>query len=341
MSVYNAKEFIDASISSIINQTFNDLEFIIVNDGSTDNSLEIIKSYDDNRIKILNNNTNQGLTKSLNIGLRHCSGKYIARMDADDFSMSSRIQMQYQFLESNPDIDIIGTNVYMIINKERYKIDLPLDDERIKWQLLFSSPIIHPSVMIRSEIFKKYGNYNPKLKVAQDFEYWCKVSQFVKFANLPDILHNVRIHPASVSNVKNVEQEYSRLKTLAKFVYSITKKRYALDDLNTFYLMRSKKFLTYEQLKIAIEILNRLQQEYFKRYNKDISFKNFVNQKISWIILQPVFSHDTNYHLLLRCLLAAFKFNHSIIREKIFFTYIKVAIPKAIQQLSNAYMFRR
>ena len=81
--------------------------------------------------------------------------------------------------------------------------------------------------------------------------------------------------------------------------------------------------------------------QYFKRHNKDIAFKNFVNQKISWIILQPVFSHDTNYHLLLRCLLAAFKFNHSIIREKIFFTYIKVAIPKAIQQLSNAYMFRR
>jgi len=104
--------------------------------------------------------------------------------------------------------------------------------------------------------------------------------------------------------------------------------------------MRSKKALSYQQLKIAINILNALQQAYLKKHNRDISYKKFVNKKISWLILQPVFSHNINYHLLPQCLLAAFRFNHSIIREKIFFTYMKVALPEAIKKISNAYMFR-
>jgi len=341
MSVYNAGDFLHESISSIINQSFLDFEFVIVNDGSNDESQKIIKSYNDSRIKLINNKTNVGLTKSLNIGLSKCRGKYIARMDADDFSMPSRLKIQCDYLKSNPSIDIIGTNAYKIINNKRIRTTLPLEDKRIKWQLLFSAPIIHPSVMVRANVFKKFGNFNSKLIAAQDFEYWCRVSEHVQFANLPDVLHNIRIHSKSISSVKNKEQENSRLETLVMYIRSITKNRYELDELNIFYLMRSKKFLTNKQLSIAINILNELRKEFFKKNQEDISYKNFVNEKISWLILQPVFSNNVNFHLFPQCLLAAFRFNHSIIREKIFFNYMKLAFSKAIKKKYNAYMFRR
>ncbi len=114
MSVYNGDKYLREAIESILNQTFTDFEFIIVNDGSTDNSLEIIESYDDERIKTINNKKNIGLTKSLNKALKFAKGKYIARQDADDVSLPNRFEKQVEYLDSHPEVALVGTSVYLI-----------------------------------------------------------------------------------------------------------------------------------------------------------------------------------------------------------------------------------
>ncbi|MDD4353774.1 MAG: glycosyltransferase family A protein, partial [Candidatus Nanoarchaeia archaeon] len=119
MSAYNTERYIAEAIESILNQTFKDFEFIIIDDGSTDDSLKIIKRYvkKDRRIKLIHNKKNIGLTKSLNKGLKIAKGQYIARMDADDISLPQRFQIQYDFLEKNKDIFLIGTTAFLIDDK--------------------------------------------------------------------------------------------------------------------------------------------------------------------------------------------------------------------------------
>ena len=118
MSVYNGEKYLKRSIDSILNQTFKDFEFIIINDGSTDKSLEIIKSYDDDRI-VLIDQENKGLTKSLNIGIKTASGKYIARQDADDVSLPDRLKKQVDFLEVREDVVLLGCRAYEVIGEKR------------------------------------------------------------------------------------------------------------------------------------------------------------------------------------------------------------------------------
>jgi len=117
MSVYNGEKYLREAIDSILNQTFTDFEFLIVNDGSTDRTAEILRSYDDPRIIIINNEKNIGLTKSLNIGLRMAKGEYIARMDADDVSMPERLQKQIELLNQKKNTGLVGT-YYTIINEK-------------------------------------------------------------------------------------------------------------------------------------------------------------------------------------------------------------------------------
>ena len=131
MPVYNAERHLSESIKSILNQSFSEFEFLIINDGSSDGSREIIKSFNDSRIVLHDNNRNFGLTKSLNIGLNLAKGRYIARMDADDISYQNRLEKQYQFMENNPDIGFCGT-WYKKIGDSSKILKTPINPEKIK-----------------------------------------------------------------------------------------------------------------------------------------------------------------------------------------------------------------
>ena len=160
MPVFNCEKYLDESINSILNQTYRDFEFFIIDDGSTDNSEKIIKNYQekDDRIILLTQN-NQGLTKSLNKGIRNCRGKYVARMDADDICAPKRFELQLEYLEKYPNTDIVGCMVSLISEKGkviRSLDDLPLEDYQIKWDLIFSTPLLHPTLMIRKKVFQKF-----------------------------------------------------------------------------------------------------------------------------------------------------------------------------------------
>lgn len=195
MSVYNSQEFLKDAIESILNQTFKDFEFLIIDDGSNDKSLEIISSYHDRRIVLINNEMNMGLAKSLNKGLHLAKGKYIARMDADDIALPFRLDRQFTFMEENTEVDICGSWVQTIGDGVENIWRHPTSNDEIKVQLLFNSALVHPSVFMRKKsIFDKGLFYNESIKRAQDYELWSRVAITGEMRNIPEVLLKYRLH---------------------------------------------------------------------------------------------------------------------------------------------------
>jgi glycosyltransferase involved in cell wall biosynthesis len=193
MSVYNGEKYLKESIESILNQTYENFEFLIIDDGSTDNSKEILKSYEsqDRRIKLFFREENRGLTKNLNFLINNSRGKYIARMDADDVSFKDRFEKQINFFSHNLEIDILGTfaidiDEYGNIIRTR---TVPINDKEIKKMILKLSPLIHPTVMFKKNALEKISFYNEKFLTSQDLDMWYRAMAIgLKFHNIDEPL---------------------------------------------------------------------------------------------------------------------------------------------------------
>ena len=185
MSVFNGSQYLFDAVNSILNQTYSNFEFIIVDDGSTDFSYELIKkiSGNNNKIKIFKR-SHFGLANSLNFAISKSNGKYIARMDADDISKEVRIEKQVEYLEKNSNVDLLGSNRKYIgndsFNKKLFS-RLPNENNIIKWYLFFSVPIIHPTLMVRANILKSQNGYSERYKYAQDYELYTRLSRISNF----------------------------------------------------------------------------------------------------------------------------------------------------------------
>ena len=199
---YNAEKYLVESIDSIINQSYTNLEIICIDDCSTDNTLNLLNiiAEKDSRLVILHNSENLKISKTLNRGIEYAHGAYIARMDADDISLPTRIEKQVDFLERNPHIDICGTSCEIIdINKNVIgKLYYLLNSEEIKAMLLFESGFAHPTVMFRKRIYEVIGGYSDSMPI-EDFEYWIRIAKNNAMANLPHILLLYRWHGNNVS----------------------------------------------------------------------------------------------------------------------------------------------
>jgi len=199
MSVYNAEEYLEKAIESILIQSFNDFEFIIIDDKSQDDSTNIISRFakKDPRIMYIKNQKNRGLTYSLNKALKLARGDYIARMDADDISHPKRLEKQYTYLQKNRNISLLGTSAYNIdengeIIAER---NVPLNYEKIRNNITLVNPIIHPSVMFRKKDILSIGGYDEKFKKVQDYELWFRMlANGLKVENLEDRLLYYRVN---------------------------------------------------------------------------------------------------------------------------------------------------
>ncbi len=197
MPVYNAEKYIGEAIESILKQTLDDWELIVVDDGSTDGSIEIIKSFHDNRITILRNQQNMGVSKSSNIGLQHSKGRYVTRMDADDISEKTRFEKQVGFLDKHPDYVLCACNVRTTDGSVFFI--LPEEDQLLKISLLYQNPFVHSSVLVRGNDVRDIA-YNEQYNVAEDYELWMNLSCKGKFASLPEILFQYRWHPENASH---------------------------------------------------------------------------------------------------------------------------------------------
>lgn len=206
MPVYNASSFIEESINSILQQTFSDFEFIIINDASTDNSRNIISSYTDSRIRIIDNEQNLGVTRSLNKGIELARGKYIARMDADDIALPQRLEKQVNFLVKNAEYGLVGS--YFRLIPENMIVRVPIKDEEIKAAIIFHNPFAHPTVMFTKNLVDQFQlYYNENLLYGQDQELWYRFSKVTKCYNIPEVLLLYRIHPTQISTQKLNQQK--------------------------------------------------------------------------------------------------------------------------------------
>ena len=201
MAAYNADKYIREAIDSVLNQTYTDFEFIIINDGSTDSTLSILHSYSDERIKIIDQ-ANVGLSKSLNKGISIANGEYIARMDADDRCHIDRFKKQLDYLFSNLDVVLLGSNSNVMDEEGNflYTTNVLTKVEDAKTFLKFS-PFIHSSVIFKKEIFNKCQGYPEDIiHHFEDLILWEKMFRYGKMANLSEALIFYRITPGSITN---------------------------------------------------------------------------------------------------------------------------------------------
>ena len=199
MSVYNASPYLTEAIESILSQTFTEFEFIIINDGSTDKSTDIVQSFSDKRIKLVNQQ-NTGLAIALNHGIELANSNLIARMDADDICMPDRLEKQYNFLKENIDYILVGSNAEIIDKDGNYVFtsSQKLSDKAIR-TIFPNSPFFHPSVMFRKEYFYKVGEYSINMYTAQDLVLFYRMAKMGKIANLKESLIKYRIVPSANS----------------------------------------------------------------------------------------------------------------------------------------------
>lgn len=217
MPIFNQESFLKEAVKSILDQTFKNFEFLVLNDGSTDNSLKIIKSFKDKRIKIFQNKKRQGLARGLNFLIKKAKGEYIARMDGDDISLPGRLRDQVGFLEKNPQIVLVGSWAKIINEKGEVigEFKYPTRYAAIRKIILSNNPFIHPSVMFRKKIFKKLGGYDEKLFYSQDYDLFLRLVIKYPCANIPKCLLKVRWVP---DFEKQRKQHKIALKTRLKAV---------------------------------------------------------------------------------------------------------------------------
>lgn len=214
MSVFNGERFLSESVESILAQTFADFEFLIINDGSTDKTTEILSSYTklDSRVRVFAQQ-NRGRAESLNAGIELAAGRYIARIDADDVAMANRLQEQVDFLKRHPNVGLLGGACELINDSGQVlqQTRCLLDDSAIQSELLVGNPIWHPAVVMRKEVVVASGGYRKALLDADDYDLWLRMAERSQLANLPQIVLQYRIHSAQVSIQNMVHQTWCAL----------------------------------------------------------------------------------------------------------------------------------
>ena len=207
MPVYNTQEeYLREAIESILNQTFSDFEFIVINDGSTNNAKDVILSYKDPRISYYEQE-NRGVIKTLNRGFALCKGEYIARMDSDDISLPQRFEKEVAILDNNENIGIVGSWIKHFPKDNTIRLK-----ERPRYfDVLKECPLAHPTVMIRSSVLKKYDLQYGDFLHAEDYELWSRFIKVSELYNIQEVLLNYRVHESSItSSCSTVQAETSK-----------------------------------------------------------------------------------------------------------------------------------
>ena len=217
LPVYNGETYLSKCIDSILNQTFEDFEFLIIDDCSNDSSVSIINNYKDLRIKLISNNKNLGLTKTLNKGLKVASGNYIARIDQDDFSNKDRLFKQMEYLNNSPKTKLIGSSCNIIDENDKIikSIKCPTSRKNILKKFVKSNPFLHSSVIFDKKTALNLGGYPESFVHAQDFSLWYSITSNNEVYNMPDKLINIRWHKerATLSDInkKHIKNDSIRV----------------------------------------------------------------------------------------------------------------------------------
>lgn len=285
MPVYNGEKYLREAIDSILSQIFTDFEFVIVDDASTDRSVEIIKSYRDPRILFTRNDSNLGLIATLNRGLERASGEYVARMDQDDVSLPERLARQVAFMDSNPDIAASGTFAQDIdaSGNSTSLRRVPFGD-RLKYDFWRPSPLIHPSAIIR---VAHLGNlrYDSNAIHAEDYDLWLRLRKNYKLENLPEYLLRYRVHGESISTMNSQSQ--------CRSVYEILCRRSRLGisyDAFLILLSPSHELNPVRRALLKRRLANGLEQPYRGYLGEDVAYAtDWLRARLNWeVVKRPI-----------------------------------------------------
>jgi glycosyltransferase involved in cell wall biosynthesis len=326
MPVYNCELYVREAIESILNQTFTDFELLIIDDGSTDDTVATIRTCNDSRIQLIEKPFNTGLTNSLNQGLKMAKGKYIARMDGDDSSKPERFANQVAYLDANPECVLCAT-AFKIIGSES-NFEFPEQHEAIKLDFLEGNPICHSSVMMRKETLDAHSIIYDKTKEpAEDYEMWIRLSFIGELYMLPEILVEYRVYDKQVSFQRAdeqmkliVEMSFQLLSHLNLEInpeehqllekYFRKNKAITLNELSIFKQLQKKLRLSnnskFFEPKIFMDYVTNLEVRvinlYFKnyvRYNPALFIK-YLQAKLKWKIKMAV---KEEFKLFVKCMI--------------------------------------
>lgn len=284
MSVYNGEQFLRIAIDSILTQKFRDFEFLIMDDGSTDGTAEIIRSYNDTRIMYHDNGNNLGLSRSLNLGISFSRGELIARFDADDVSLPDRIQKEVDYFERHPEVGLIAGG-FQRINQEGKKIGQPIihpeESYILKYWLSFESVLCQPAAMMRRTALDKAGLYDPAFTVAEDFDLWGRIAAVTEVANLQEvlILHREHMHNVSISLQDSIFHNHVQISR--RQVKSLTGKDYPPV---LFENMITKKKVNSSMARKIIDLYLDTARKYCKKYQLSKEQKKRLWYTLSWRI---------------------------------------------------------
>jgi glycosyltransferase involved in cell wall biosynthesis len=289
MSVFNSQAYLKSAIESILKQTFTDFEFLIIDDNSSDNSFEILKSFNDPRIKIFKRKKNCGLTSNLNFLIKKSKAPLIARMDADDIAEKDRLKKQYEFLKIHKEFSLIGTRALIIDenNNEINKIVVPSDFEEIISKIFLQNVFVHPTIMFTKESIIKVGLYDENYRKAQDYHLILKyIFNNLKVYNLKDYLLQYRIHNNSISiSTKDKQEEYA-IKALQWAYDNVLDLNFSDEDIkllrHVYYWHRDiEEFKKALKVKSLVKALNKALNSKFKLKNKLLIKNDLIYDKFS------------------------------------------------------------
>lgn len=299
MAAYNQEKYIEKSINSILEQSFSDFELVIVNDGSTDDTVAIVESFSDDRIRLMHNAGNRGLIFTRNRLLDIARGKYIAILDADDIAYHDRLKHQYQFLRKNPDVVLCGGHANIIDEHNRAtgaQLRVPVDNT-VNMFMLFGNPFVNSTTMFRTESFKAIGGYQ-EYEISEDYDLFIRMSNGQKVANLDETLIDYRVHSNNTSALHlaiRLENEQRIISSLRSMM-GVSVDEFSLKihfELFSWHL--NKDHLTnYANLLSELKLANRISKTYdsnrFERFLFDKWCAILLSDQVNGLYLKWYFN---------------------------------------------------
>lgn len=276
--VYNCAKYIITAIESVLAQKYTDYELLLIDDGSTDNTADIIASIKDSRIVFLKNSKNRGIVYTLNKGLALARGKYIIRMDGDDIVIGNRFEVQIDFLNKNPDFGIVG-GWYQVINAQGVIIDTVegvTDSRNAQLSLLFRNQFTHSAVTMRSDLAKQL-KYDPKFQYCEDYDLWVRFAEVSKVANLPAYFVSYRWYSENSCSRKQKELKQAMFNLLSR----------ELDKVDVEH--------TAEELMLHLAICFGMAARLFKREDRQKELRKWLDKVFSSVVLAQ--RYDTRWLL--------------------------------------------
>jgi len=286
MPVYNGERFLREAIESILNQTFTDFEFIIVDDGSTDNTWQILQDYAANepRIVLVRNGTNLGVARSRNRVLALARGEYIAVMDADDVSLPERLSTQVAFLDESPEVGVVGCAIH-VIDADGSPICIvhyPTMHSLLLWSLCFRTPLAHPTVVFRKAVAERVGGYDGALVANLDRDLWQRLSSVTHFANLPDVGLLYRRHLDQISHRYTDIQAYNSAKASQRMMSGILGYEVPFEICHN---IRLRRFETVDDALQAVSVIRSLYDTFMAKESLSIPEKHAIRgDAVLWLV---------------------------------------------------------